>query len=595
MVAGLYGEGRPVRLANDRFEQFQMALKRHAFWMENTLVIDRSTGKFCAMTGRFKLDGGGRKNYSFDVGNVGAAAAQSIYYLPKSDFSAAALASRAVEAGSMRGYGTLQTMSATEMMVDEAAEILGIDAIELRLRNVFQSGMKNTQGAIPAGTLRNEEILRKARVHPLWANRAEKKKAFDAANPGKRYGVGYGHVQKDYGDGAEAALASIEFDRSGRITLRHVAHEIGTGGTTSHAIMIGDILGRVPHQTEYGVVRWPQMPLEATDEPYTMSQDEENRRKTNPRWTPRYTAATSASNGVYFFGHATREAARALVDLTIWPAAQSLWSRGIGGGVLSSYHVRRPDLRLAGGNVDAGGLPSLSLDAVVAEAHRLGLITGVTVHTFNRWQWAEADFDIPGAGRTRLATDALAVRYGDGATSEKKALMTAGNWHFVERAAVRYPPVQRNNAGVTYYAPVATLAEVAVDTATGEVALLSHHSIMDPGRMVVPALVSGQLQGGLAMGIGHALKEYLPLYEGGPGDGTWNWNRYVLPRAKDVAVWTQTAEVLSPLSDSDPPKGIAEVVMIAVVPAIANAIAHATGKRFYEFPITPDKILRALS
>lgn len=195
----------------------------------------------------------------------------------------------------------------------------------------------------------------------------------------------------------------------------------------------------------------------------------------------------------------------------------------------------------------------------------------------------------------RRAIDALALKYGRHAPEERKARMTTGGWHFVERAAVHYPPTQRNNAGVTYYAPVATLAEIAVDMASGEVALLTHHSIMECGRQVVPALVSGQLQGGLAMGIGHALKEYLPLYEDGPGNGTWNWNRYQLPRAKDVAVWTQTLEILDPLSASDAPKGIAEVVMIAVVPAIANAIAHATGKRFYELPITPEKILEALS
>jgi CO/xanthine dehydrogenase Mo-binding subunit len=173
--------------------------------------------------------------------------------------------------------------------------------------------------------------------------------------------------------------------------------------------------------------------------------------------------------------------------------------------------------------------------------------------------------------------------------------MTTGGWHFLERAKVDYPPTQRNNAGVTYYAPMATLAEVSVDTATGAVSLLSHHSILECGRQVVPELVSGQIQGGLAMGIGHVLKEYLPLYEDGPGDGTWNWNRYELPRAKDVAVWSQTAEVLPPLSESDPPKGIAEVVMIAVVPAIANAVTHAIGKRFYQLPITSEKIREALS
>lgn len=595
VVAGLYGEGRPVRLANDRFEQFQTGLKRHPFWMDNTLVVDRATGRFRIMTGHFRTDGGGRANYSFSVSFVGATAAQSIYYLPKSDFSAAAFASRAVEAGSTRGYGTLQSMSATEMMVDEAAELLGLDAIELRLRNVFRSGMKNTQGAIPGGALRNEEILLKARAHPLWAERAGKKKAFEAANPGKKYGVGYAHVQKDYGTGAEAALASLEIDPQGRIRFRHVAHEMGPGVTTSQAIMVGEILGRVPDETEYGVVRWPQMPLETTDEPYTLSQEEEDRRKENPRWTPRITSPMSATNSVYYLGHATREAARILVDLALWPAARALWSRGTGGGMLAPYDVRREELSLANGMLNAGGLPPLAFEAVAAEAHRMGLPVGVTVHTFNRWQWTEAEFDIPGRGRERRVVDALALRYGEGAPAERRQLETTGGWHFIERAAVSYPPTQRNNAGVTYYAPMATLAEVMVDTASGAVTLLSHHSILECGRQVVPELVSGQVQGGIAMGIGHALKEYLPLYEDGPGDGTWNWNRYELPRALDVALWTQTAEVLPPLSDSDPPKGIAEVVMIAVVPAIANAVTHAIGKRFYDLPITPEKVREALS
>ena len=595
VLAGLYGDGRPVRLANDRYEQFQMGLKRHAFWMDNTLVVDRQTGQFRAMTGHFKNDGGGRPNFSFSVGFVGATAAQSIYYLPKSDFSAAAIASRAVDAGSTRGYGTLQSMSATEMMVDEVAEILKMDAIDLRLKNVFKSGMKNTQGAIPAGALRNEEILLKARDHPLWTKRAEKKAAFDAANPGKRYGVGYGHVQKDYGTGAESALAALEFDASGRIRFAHVAHEIGTGTTTSQAIMVGDILGRVPDETEFGKVRWPQMPLETSEEPYTMSQEDEDKHSQNPRWTPSFTSPMSATNSVYYLGHATRQAAHALVDLAIWPAAKSLWSRGIGGGSMTPYTVRREDIRLENGQVNAGGLAPLSFEAVAAEAHRLRLVTGVTVHTFNRWQWTEAEFDIPNAGRVRLPIDALAVKYGDGASAETRTLMTLDGWQFLNRAAVHYPPTQRNNAGVTYYAPMATLAEISVDPATGEVTLISHHSIMECGTQVVPELVSGQIQGGIAMGIGHALKEYLPLYEDGPGDGTWNWNRYELPRSKDVAVWTQTVEILAPLSETDPPKGIAEVVMIAVVPALANAVSHAIGKRFYDLPITPEKIRGALA
>ena len=52
--------------------------------------------------------------------------------------------------------------------------------------------------------------------------------------------------------------------------------------------------------------------------------------------------------------------------------------------------------------------------------------------------------------------------------------------------------------------------------------------------------------------------------------------------------------LLPPLSRSDPPKGMAEVVMIPVVAACVNAIAHATGKRFYATPVTPEKIKEVL-
>lgn len=587
VLAGLYGNGRPVRLANDRFEQFQMGMKRHAFWMKNTLAIDKATGKFKIMKGEFKNDGGGRGNYSFSVGMVGATAAQSIYYLPKSDFSVAALASRAVEAGSMRGYGTLQAMSATEMMVDEAAELLKMDPIDLRLRNVLRAGMRNTQGATPTSTLRNEEILLKAKSHALWTGRQARKVKFDAENNGKKYGVGFAQVQKNYGGGAEGIIATIEFDPQGRLTLRHIVHEIGTGATTSQAVIVGNVLGRVPDRTEFSVVEWPEMPLTSTEQPYTTPQEKEDAFKKNPRWTPRFVSPMYASVSAHYFSHATREAARALLSFSLLPAARAIWSAS---GQPTPDAVRVEELRVANGRLSARGLEPLAFERVAAKAHEMGMITGVSVHAFNRWLWAEAEFEVPGVRRMRMPIDALAVKYGRGASAERKALMTSGGFHFIERSSVSYPPTQLNNAGATNYAGVATLTEVAVDLVTGKIGLLSHHTILDCGTPIVPEFISGQIQGGLAMGIGHALHEYLPLYEDGPGNGTWNFHRYKLPLASDVAVWTQTAELLPPLSKNEPPKGIAEITVIAIIPAIANAVTHAVGKRFYEFPITPAKI-----
>jgi len=239
-------------------------------------------------------------------------------------------------------------------------------------------------------------------------------------------------------------------------------------------------------------------------------------------------------------------------------------------------------------------METLSFERLARKAHEMGLITGVALHCFSRWEWATAVFDIPGTGTRELPVDLLAVRYGDGASDNLKSRMTTGGYDFLKRSSVNFPPVQRNNAGVTTYTPAACLVELNVNTFTGEVEIMHHHSLLDPGNIIVPQLVSGQQQGGLAMGIGHALMEELPLYDDGPGDGTWNFNRYTLPRSKDVAVWSQTAEYLDPLSDSSPPKGLAEVVMIPIVSAIGNAITHATGKRFYRLPVTPDKLKQAL-
>lgn len=593
LMAGLYGDGRPVRLANDRYEQFQASLKRHSFRMHYKIAVDRASGKFEIFHGDLVGDGGGRQNFSPSVCLVAATAAQSIYYFPRSDLASTVIASRALDAGSARGYGTLQSMGATEMLVDEVAAELKIDPIELRRRNVFKTGMKNTQGAIPGGAMRADEVLDKAAAHPLWRERDKRKRDYEAANPGKRYGVGFGCVQKDFGTGAEAAFVEVALSKDGRILLRHGAIEMGTGMATSQAALCARWLGHPADDVRTGETEWSALPMHATDDPWLMRQAVQDAKQGDPRWTPNYMSPSSASNSAYFCGHATQEAARLLFAEGVWTAARAIWSEGFGGGQLSPLSVRMEEARWVDGKLTAGGLSPLGLQRIAAKAYELGLPTGAIVHTFNRWQWAEADFPLPG-GSQRLPLDGLALRYGDGSAAGF-GRDTANGYRMIERSRVYYPPAQRNNAGVVYYATMATIAEVAVDTATGKVDLLNHHSILECGDQIVPELVSGQMQGGLAMGIGHALHEYLPLYEDGPGNGTWNFNRYALPRARDVAVWKQSSEVLPPVSETDAPKGMAEVVMIAVVPAIVNGIAHATGLRFRELPATPDKVLAALA
>jgi CO/xanthine dehydrogenase Mo-binding subunit len=590
LVAALYGDGRPVRFANDRYDQFQAGLKRHQFQMRYTVAVERSTGNLQALRASVVANGGGRANSSVAVTMAGAAAVQSIYYFPKADVVATAIASRAVDAGSARGYGALETMTATELMIDEIANELGIDPIEFRLRNVLKAGMKNMQGAAADASQRAEAVLEKARAHSLWTDRIARKQAYDAAHPGKYYGVGFACIQRRFGNGAEASLAKVEVAADGRITLSHTGTEIGTGTSSGLAVACVRWLGRPADKFDLAVTDWPDLPVETSGDPRAMSQAEQDRLAQNPRWSPTYASASSASNSSYYFSHTAREAGRVVFLHGLWPAALTIWRTTPG-----SPPLRPEDARWRDGSLTLNGHEPLPLSRLAAEAHARGLVVGAAVHAFNRWQWSEADFVIDDA-TVHLPLDGLAIRYGDGATSASKALATTRNeYRVLDRRKVSYPPTQNNNAMVGSYTAVGQFAEIVVDAGSGNVAVLTHHTILECGNMLVPELVSSQIQGGAASGIGLALHEFLPLYEDGPGDGTWNFNRYHLPRGSDVAVWTQTAEVLPALSDSEPPKGMAEVVMIPIIAAIVNGIAHAIGHRFRTLPVLSDQILAALA
>ena len=137
-LAGMFFPGRPVRLANNRYEQFQSGIKRHAVSMHTRMGVDRATGKIFAFAADHVLHAGGLSNFSPHVATVGAVAALGVYYAPKVDVTTVSLPSRAVTAGSMRGYGTLQPMTALEVLVDEMCTALPLD------RSSFGGAMRSS-------------------------------------------------------------------------------------------------------------------------------------------------------------------------------------------------------------------------------------------------------------------------------------------------------------------------------------------------------------------------------------------------------------------------------------------------------------------
>ncbi len=327
LVAAIYGDGVPIRVAADRFEQFQTSLKRHQFDMHYAMAVDRKTGLMQTFQAEIIANGGGRANCSVELTMAGATQAQSLYYFPKSDIAATAIASRAIDCGSARGYGAIETITATELMVDEIAAELGLDPIEFRLRNVMKTGMRTTQGAVPDGIQRGAAVLQRAKAHPLWTQRSARKSNYEAAHPGKYYGVGFAACHRRFGIGAEASFAKVELAADGTISLSHTAAEIGTGTSSSQAVACARWLGRPADHVELAVTDWPELPVVTSPKSLEIDQSEQSRLAANPRWTPNLATASSASNSSYYFTHTTREAARLVFLRGMWPAALEIWGK----------------------------------------------------------------------------------------------------------------------------------------------------------------------------------------------------------------------------------------------------------------------------
>tara|TARA_A100001011_G_scaffold369712_1_gene425294 strand:- start:20828 stop:21847 length:1020 start_codon:yes stop_codon:yes gene_type:complete len=136
------------------------------------------------------------------------------------------------------------------------------------------------------------------------------------------------------------------------------------------------------------------------------------------------------------------------------------------------------------------------------------------------------------------------------------------------------------------------VAEVEVDTATGEVQLLGIWACHDVGRAINPKGVEGQVEGGVVQAVGQALMENFELDNGKTSSG--NLAKYILPTSLDVPkVKTKIVEDPDPLSPLGA-KGIGEPAMVPTAPAIMNAIYDAVGVRIKSLPATPEKILSAL-
>ncbi|WMS44040.1 molybdopterin-dependent oxidoreductase [Acuticoccus sp. MNP-M23] len=151
-------------------------------------------------------------------------------------------------------------------------------------------------------------------------------------------------------------------------------------------------------------------------------------------------------------------------------------------------------------------------------------------------------------------------------------------------------PLDENGQGAPYavFGYAAHLVELEVDVALGRVRLIKFTAAHDVGKAINPALVEGQVEGGIAQGMGMALmEEYIP-------GRTENLHDYLIPTIGDMppveTLIIEEADAHGPYGA----KGLGEHCLIPTAPAILNAIRHATGARLTDVPATPDRVRAAI-
>ena len=470
---------RPVRLVFTRSEDFQ-ATNPASAQVTHLKVGARKDGTFTAIEGRLIVDRG--SNAGWGVEGTSSLLVAGPYRWDAHHLRGYGVQTNRFTFGAYRAPGAPTAAFALESLLDELAGKLGLDPIEMRLKNAIVEGDLSISGnRIPViGVV---EVLERIREHPLWAGR-------DALPENEAVGMAAGY----WPGGNEPAAAVCRVNADGTMTVVTAAADM-SGVNSGFAVIAAAAFGLSPDNVRVVTADTSSGP---------------------------YSGASGGSKVTYTVGTAVLRAAEAAREKLLAAAAQEL-------------EIAPGDLEVVDGVVRAVGAPdrSITVEEIASKALRFG----------GRYEPVE------GHGGSAQTTGAPSV--------------------------------------------AAHLSHVRVDRETGEVTLLRHVIAQDVGRALNPALVEGQMRGGVAQGIGWALFEQLDHDE----DGrllTGSFLDYAIPTAEHVPeIDTLIVEVPAP----DGPygaKGIGEAPVVAAPAAIANAVARAAGARLYELPMTSARVWEAL-
>src|SRR6266498_3503935 len=157
-------------------------------------------------------------------------------------------------------------------------------------------------------------------------------------------------------------------------------------------------------------------------------------------------------------------------------------------------------------------------------------------------------------------------------------------------------------ATATYFAPVQNfpngchICELEIDQETGEVEIVRYSVVDDVGTVINPLLLTGQIVGGVAQGIGQILMEDIK-FDGAGQNLTGSFMDYAMPRATDISAVEVKSNPVPTRTNPLGVKGAGEAGCVGAMPAVANALVDALshlGVRHVEMPATPERLWRAM-
>ncbi len=396
-----------------------------------------------------------------------------------------------------RGFGNPQTTFAVESQMDIIAEKLGIDPVELRLRNAVKPGDVTSNGwAVSSCGM--TKCIEKAAEAIDWKNKRGK---------GNNRGVGLAaciHWGGGIGVSGASNLCSaiIQINTTGQAMVFIGCHEIGEGAITVLTQIVAEEMGIPERQIRI-------MPMD-----------------------------TETSPSFFFVGSATTFVAGNAVQKAAADALKQVMAVSA-----AMYSVSPDSIEIKNGMV---------CDKKTGK--ELTDIGSVARHSYEI-------MGNPLVGK---------VAFDQGPTHEN-----------VHDGYGQCSPT---------YNFIAQAAEVEVDPETGAVKVLKFVSANDGGVIINPIMAEGQTEGALAQGLGFALTEGLVFRSDGKAMNP-SFTDYKVFRAQDmpdeiIVMQVETVDPRGPFGA----KSMGEAVMVPIAPAIANAIADATGLRMKELPITPEKI-----